>query len=140
MERFSIIGSDWMKEWQHPPLKPPVESFIEGDRYTVRIDLPGVDPNAIEITARGTSLTIKGRREKRGSGDAQYYQREPHFGAFERSLRLPEDVRAETLQAKYHHGILELTTRIDNESPPRKIKLRVSSTSTPRLLPWRGPT
>jgi HSP20 family protein len=66
-------------------------------------------------------LTTKGSREdKRESKKADFFRREMRYGSFERSISLPEGVKAEDLKATYHDGVLELTAPMPRKPYPRK--------------------
>ncbi len=125
LERFGF-EHNWVKEWQSMPLRPPVESFIDGGKFTVRIDLPGVNPADISARIAGGVLTVKGHREeKQESRSVQYLRRERRYGSFERIIQLPEGVEAEGLKATYRHGVLELTARLSKEATPREFTVQI---------------
>jgi HSP20 family protein len=106
--------------------RPAMESCIEESRFIVRTDLPGIDPKDVEIKVVGGVLTIKGaREEKRESKKADYMRREIRYGSFERSMTLPEGIKAEDLKATYHDGVLELSAPMPKEAAPKEIKIQV---------------
>ena len=110
--------ADLFRPWGTMKGSPPIDSVGEDSRYTARIDLPGVDPNKTAIEVTGDLVTIKGYRYGYGkSRDANCFRREIRHGAFERSIRLPEGVRADDLRAIYQDGVLAL-------SAPRTMKTK----------------
>jgi HSP20 family protein len=125
LERFGL-EHNWIKEWESLPLRPALESFVDKDQFTVRVDLPGVDPNDVEVKVTSGLLTIKGHRyEKQESKTAHYLRRERRYGVFERVMQLPEGVRGEDLKAHYRGGVLELTARLPQEAAAKEIKVQV---------------
>jgi HSP20 family protein len=103
-----------------------MESCIEEGRFIVRTDLPGIDPKNIDIKVVSGVLTIKGsREEKHESKKADYLRREIRYGSFERSMSLPEGIKAEDLKATYHDGVLELSAPMPKEAAPKEIKVQV---------------
>jgi HSP20 family protein len=107
-------------------MRPALESCIEGDRFIVRTDLPGIDPNNIDIKVVGNLLTIKGsREEKHETKKADFFKREVHYGSFERSVALPEGIKAEDLKASYQDGVLELNAPMPKEAVPKEVKIQV---------------
>jgi HSP20 family protein len=105
---------------------PPIESFVENGDFVVRADLPGVDPKDVEITVTGNVLQIRGHRESaEETRQRDYYHREVHYGAFERSIQLPEGVNATDVKASYQSGVLELRAPLPRESKPHKVAVRV---------------
>jgi HSP20 family protein len=114
------------KDWESLPLRPALESFVDGDRLTIRVDVPGIDPERIDVRVVGGFLTIKGSREEsQESKHAQYYRRETHYGAFERTIQLPEGVKAEDLKATHKNGVLELTATLPKEGASKQVKVQV---------------
>jgi HSP20 family protein len=125
LEHFGL-EHHWPKDWASQPLRPALESFVEGDRLTIRVDLPGIDPHSIDIRVVGGFLTIKGSRDqKQECRHAQYYRRETRYGAFERTIQLPEGVKAEDLKAIHKNGVLELTATLPKEGASKQVKVEV---------------
>ncbi|SRR5579875_3119731 len=128
---FDELFERWFDgRWGFPAttstLVPAIESFVEGDKLVVRADLPGVDPKDVEITVSGGNLIIRGKREQRrehASGDMIH--REIRYGAFERSLPLPEGVKAEDIKATYNHGVLELAIPLPSSMVAHKVPIEV---------------
>ena len=114
------------KNWGSPALRPALESFVNGDQLTIRVDLPGIDPESIDVRVVGGFLTIKGSREENHeSKHAQYYRRETRYGVFERTIQLPEGVKAEDLKATHKNGVLELTATLPKEGAAKQVKVQV---------------
>jgi HSP20 family protein len=73
-------------------------------------------------------LTIKGSRdEKSETRKADYLHREIRYGSFERSISLPEGIKADDLKATYHDGVLELTAPMPKEAIPKEVKIQVEA-------------
>jgi HSP20 family protein len=116
----------WPKEGEYLPHRPALESFVNGDKLTILVDVPGVDPEGIAVRVVGGFLTIKGTREENErSQHAQYNCRETRYGAFERTIQLPEGVKAEDLKATHQHGVLELTATLPEEGASKEVKVQV---------------
>jgi HSP20 family protein len=112
--------------------RPPIESRVEEGKFIVRADLPGIDPKDVEIKVVGNVLTIKGsREEKRENKKADYVAQEIRYGAFERSIRLPEGIKAEDLKATYRHGVLEVSAPMPKEAVPKQVTIQVESPEPP---------
>jgi HSP20 family protein len=111
---FSRFFADWGRD---SPARvrssgwyPAVESYVEGDKLIVRVDLPGIDPKEVEILVVDNQLIIKGERKatREHNGDSHLY-REVHYGRFERTLPLPKRVSADNVNARYNEGVLEIS-------------------------------
>jgi HSP20 family protein len=125
LERFNLSHRS-VREPGSATLRPAIEVFADNDLFAVRIDLPGIDATRLEIKVKGGFLIIRGtRREKQQPGSAHFYQREIRYGAFERSIQLPESVKAEDLKATYVDGVLEIVVTVPANSVSRKIRVEV---------------
>ncbi|HVB79365.1 MAG TPA: Hsp20/alpha crystallin family protein [Candidatus Binataceae bacterium] len=134
LERFGV-DRDWFGSFpldrefyggREASLRPAIESYAENGKFIVRADLPGIDAKNVDIKVVGDVLTIKGQREeKRETKKADYLRREVRYGAFERSISLPEGIKAEDLKATYRDGILELTATMPKEAAPKEVKIQV---------------
>jgi len=114
------------RNWESPGLRPALESFVNDDQLTIRVDLPGIDPQSIDVRVVGGFLTIKGSREENHeSRHAQYYRRETRYGVFERTIQLPEGVKADDLKATHKNGVLELTATLPKEGAAKQVKVQV---------------
>jgi HSP20 family protein len=100
----------------------PVESFVEENRYVVRADLPGVDPDEdIDVTVDGDVLTIRGERHQE---DRRNGHSEIRYGSFTRSVRLPQGAGTTDVVARYDAGVLEVTVPL-HEEPAETITVAV---------------
>ena len=78
--------------------------------WTVEVPVPGFNPSQIDVTVEDRVLTVTGKTDRR---------------SFQRSLLLPEDVDAETIDAKVEHGMLTLALHLHPKAQPRKIEIKV---------------
>lgn len=125
------LGREFFADWEALPERPAIETRVEDGKFIVHADLPGIDPKDVDIKVVGDVLTIKGsREEKRETKKADYFRREIRYGAFERSVGLPEGIKAEDLKATYHDGVLELTAPMPKEAAPKEVKIQVESSKS----------
>lgn len=106
---------------------PPVESWVDRDakKYNLRVALPGIDPNKVQLNVEGNTLVISGEHEgTEEKKDADYQYREFSYGRFERSVELPESVEGEKLTAEYKDGVLEISAPMSAAALPRKIEIK----------------
>jgi HSP20 family protein len=89
---------------------PDIEVFERQGQLVVRADLPGMTKDDVNVRIIEGVLTLRGERkqEKEITRD-DYYQSERSYGAFHRTLVLPEGVKAEQVQATFKNGVLEVT-------------------------------
>jgi HSP20 family molecular chaperone IbpA len=99
-----------------------VEDRLEDDRYVLRAELPGVDPEKdVSITVDDGVLTITAERREESTEKGRT---EFHYGSFERRVTLPKGAQEDKLTAEYKDGILEITVPIASEqAQPRTIPI-----------------
>lgn len=94
------------------------------DAYVVMAAVPGVEPENVDVSIEDGVLSIKGEFQRRNEVDEQnYLRRELHYGAFERSLRLPPSIDFDRTEAAFENGMLTLTLPKRPEARPRSIKI-----------------
>ena len=89
---------------------PPTDIFARGDDLGIRIDLAGVHPEDVSITFAQGVLTVSGERRtwQDTDGDDSFQIRERFYGAFRRSINLPEGTQESQISAEFEDGMLEL--------------------------------
>lgn len=94
------------------------------DNYIVETDLPGINPDDINITLHENTLTVSAElnREDLQEGDRQIIN-ERRYGRFQRSVRLPETVDADKVEANFENGVLMLTIAKSEVTKPRQISV-----------------
>lgn len=103
------------------------------DAYVVKAQLPGINPEEIEVTYDSNLLTIKGEiREDEEVKKERYHIRERRFGSFSRSITLPFAVKADKIEAKYEAGVLKLTLPKSEEAKPKKIVVQIAP--SPKMI------
>ena len=106
---------------------PAVDIHEYSDRFELLVDLPGVDPKAVEITLDNGVLTLSGARRDKNrvevkSDSAPLQQRaERRFGRFHRRFILPDTVDAEKVKATGSEGVLEISIAKQPKAQPRRI-------------------
>jgi HSP20 family protein len=102
---------------------PAVDVFDRKDAVVLKAELAGMDPDDIEIEVEDNVLTIKGERTfEEKVDDERYYRVERRFGSFQRSLALPQGVKAGEIQAGYEDGILTVTVPKAEEEKAQRIE------------------
>lgn len=116
------------------PLGMPIDIYRSDDgAYHVETDLPGVDPDSIEVTVEHNTLTIKAERGPRYGDDEQVIVAERPQGMFTRQLALGEGVDSENLTAGYSEGVLHVTIPASPKAQARRIDITHGPT-TPRTI------
>ena len=103
---------------------PAVDIRERGNEYVLQVDLPGVDPKQVEITAEDGVLEIKGERNSEMKQSQEGFTRvERSFGMFYRRFNLPDGVDADGIRANAEHGVLTVTIPKAEARKPRKIEV-----------------
>ncbi len=107
---------------------PPVDITEYPDRFELAVDLPGVDPDKVEVTLEDGVLSLSGERQPptpkgNGNQDESRMRIERRYGRFYRRFVLPETVDAERVQATGRNGVLEITIPKQAKALPRRIKV-----------------
>jgi HSP20 family protein len=103
---------------------PAVDIHENDDSYSVKVDLPGVSKDDIQVDLHDSTLTIKGEKKFEDNISRYNYLRvERAYGTFVRSFTLPQSVDADKIQATYKDGVLELTIPKKEEAKPKQIQI-----------------
>lgn len=103
----------------------PLDVIENEDAYLVKANLPGIQPDDIEITFTDNVLTIKGEMKSEDEvKEARYHMRERRYGAFSRSITLGDRVNGEKIQASYDSGVLTLSLPKAEEARPKRIEIK----------------
>jgi HSP20 family protein len=104
---------------------PPLDVRESEDRYEVKVDLPGLDPNDVNVTFEDGMLTIGGKRqfESEDRGDT-WHRIERGFGTFARSIRLPQTADTERIEASFDKGVLTVTVPKTEQAKPKTIQVQ----------------
>jgi len=102
-------GGRWMT--------PLVDTFVKGNIYHIKAELPGVSTEDIDLSVDKNVLTLKGERKSdKETKDEDYYLRETRFGSFVRRFDLPAGANTDDIHASFDNGILEITFPIDKKA------------------------
>lgn len=115
--------SNWATTgWRRPPV--PMDAFRRGDEFIVLMDLPGVDPDSIDLTVQRNVLTVRAERRIVLDEYDEALVAERPTGTFSRQLFLGENLDVDNLKADYEHGVLTVSIPVAEEARPRKIEIQ----------------
>jgi HSP20 family protein len=114
-------------EWPHWGVgkwSPAVDVAEDDKTVTVRAELPGIDPQDLDVTVVGKQLILSGeKQESTESKEKGVYHSETRYGSFRRTVPLPEGVDTEHVDAEYAHGVL--TLRLPKTAPANQKRIEV---------------
>lgn len=116
----SAATADWI---------PPADVEEYQDRFVLKMDIPGIDPNAVDITLEQGVLTVSGNRAKeRTENDTVIRERsERALGRFHRRFALPETADSNGVQAAGKNGVLQIVIPKQPKAQPKRIKVAMES-------------
>jgi len=111
-------------------VRMPMDLYRSGDTFTVKMDLPGVDPKSIDVDVDDRTLTVRAERpaevvETTGEKNG-WVSRERSFGTYARQISLGTGLDLSKIAAGYVDGVLTLTIPVAEEAKPRKISVTTS--------------
>jgi HSP20 family protein len=107
--------------------RPLVDVVDSKDGILLKVEVPGVKQEDINISIEENTLTVKGERKHESRVDEEGYSRfERSYGTFERSVLLPPTVDADHVKATYKDGVLEIQLPKKEEARPKAIKVEVA--------------
>lgn len=119
---------------ERPSVLPmPMDAYRDGDQFVVRLDLPGIEPDSIDLTVERNVVTVSATRSWRRDGRHEVIVAERPQGMFRRQLFLGEGLDSEGLSASYEQGVLTVTLPVAEQAKPRKVEIS-GSTSGAALI------
>lgn len=123
----------------------PMDLYRDGDEFVVKIDLPGVDPDSIDIDVDDRTLSVRAEREQEeihsDDENHRWVSRERSYGSYARQLTLGQGLNVGEITADYADGVLTLKIPVAEEAKPRKVKVNkgkvpveVESTAEPEPI------
>ncbi|MBN1347738.1 MAG: Hsp20/alpha crystallin family protein [Phycisphaerae bacterium] len=104
---------------------PRVNVSETEDDVKVEAELPGIDPKDVDIRLTGDVLTISGRTEQEQKDEKKnYHYHERRYGQFQRSIRLPNTVDPDKVDAAFKNGLLTVTVAKRTDVRPKRIQVK----------------
>lgn len=111
----SFTQSDWV---------PPVDINESDKEYLITVEVPQINKDDIKIQVQNGMLNISGER-KYENEDKKAHRIERFYGSFQRSFKLPDDVKEDRIHADHKNGVLYLSLPKSEERAPKKLEIKV---------------
>jgi HSP20 family protein len=108
-------------------MRLPLDAYVTPEEIVILANMPGVKPEAVEITIEGDTLTIRGERQ-RPLENVDYVMQERPFGKFQRTLNINIPVDANRAEARYENGLLTLIIPKAEAAKPKVIQVGTKQT------------
>jgi HSP20 family protein len=119
-ERGTLRGEDG-REWL-----PSLDVAETKNEIVVKAEVPGMEPKDIDVSLSDGLLTIKGeKKQEREEKEENYHLVERNYGSFTRSIRLPNEVQSDKINASYKNGVLKIVLPKSEEAKKKEIKIKV---------------
>jgi HSP20 family protein len=112
------------------PAVMPMDAWREGDSFIVEFDLPGVDPDSLDLDVERNVLTVHARRPAPDANREMVSAERPR-GVFSRQLFLGETLDTDRIEASYNGGVLRLTIPVAEKAKPRRIEITSNEEKKP---------
>jgi len=107
---------------------PPVDIYEDEHNITLKMEVPGIDENDIDVRIENNTLTVHGERKIEKEEKEENFRRvERQYGSFTRSFTLPNSVDPGQVSAHYDKGVLKINLTKKAEAKPKQIKVNVGS-------------
>ena len=110
------------------PAAMPMDAYRHGDSFYMCLDLPGINPDSIDLTVEQNVLTVRADRTPVQADDAEMIVAERPSGTFTRQVFLGETLDADNIAADYAAGVLTLTIPVRENAKLRNIQVTSSDT------------
>ena len=115
--------------WPSGGYTVPTDIFHAGDRVVVRMDLPGVNPEEVEVSVAQNAVVVNGKRTlPRSSEEIRWLRRGTFYGEFTNRIALGDGLELDKVSARYDNGVLELTIPVAESIQPKRIEIEVGGT------------
>jgi HSP20 family protein len=125
---FDPFARDLQRQFARRAFGPsavmPLDAVRRDGDAVLRFDVPGIDPDSIEVTVDGRVLSVSVTRQEERTENDKFVVRERTMGTFTRRVRLSENLNGEAVEASYGNGVLEVRIPVLEQAKPRKIEIR----------------
>lgn len=117
--------TEQLLETSFRPVGMPLDAYRQGDVFIAEFDLPGVDPDSIDLTVEKNMLSVHAERRRVESAekDVEIITSERRYGTFTRQLFLGETLDTDHIEAEYSDGVLTVKIPVAETAKPRKVQI-----------------
>jgi HSP20 family protein len=102
----------------------PMDVTRDENDVVFRFDVPGIDPDSIDVTVDQGVLSVSVKRQEEHTQDGKFFVRERSAGSVTRRVYLSDNLDADAIDASYNNGVLEVRIPVPETAKPRKIEIR----------------
>jgi HSP20 family protein len=125
---FTRNDSNDSENLSHGSFVPPVDIFENEQQIQLKLEVPGIKQQDLDIRVENHTLTVKGERKfETDQKEENFHRIERRFGTFVRTFTLPQTVDTEAVSAQYDAGVLTISLAKKPEAKPKQVKIEVNS-------------
>ena len=116
------------------PRLMPMDLYRDADSYVLNADLPGIDPQSVDVDVDGQLLSIRAERTAPARDGVRWIARERSTGSYLRRFTLGQGIDTAHISASYDNGVLSVVLPVTEKAKPRKVEVQsgvVSSEAAP---------
>lgn len=111
---------------------PPVDIYEDANRLVLKLEVPGIPQDDLQINLENQTLTVKGERKLvKDEKEENFHRIERRYGSFIRSFTLPATIETDSAQANHDNGVLSITLHKKEAAKPKQLKIEIGSNSKP---------
>lgn len=113
---------------------PPVDVYEDAQKVVLKLEVPGIKQDDLDIRLENQTLTVKGERKfEKEEKEENFHRIERRYGSFVRSFTVPQTVETESVAADYNAGVLTITLNKKAEAKPKQVKIGIGSSSSEQV-------
>jgi HSP20 family protein len=115
---------------------PPVDIYEDANRLVLKLEVPGIPQEDLQINLENQTLTVKGERKfVKDEKEENFHRIERRYGSFVRSFALPATIETDSAQASYENGVLSIALHKKEAAKPKQLKIEIGSGSNSKATP-----
>jgi len=108
------------------PRLMPMDVYRDADNYVLNADLPGIDPQSVDVDVDGQLLSIRAERTAPARDGVRWIARERSAGSYLRRFTLGQGIDTAHISASYDNGVLSVVLPVSEKAKPRKVEVQTS--------------
>jgi HSP20 family protein len=110
---------------------PPVDIYEDEHKVTLKLEIPGVNQEDVDVRLENNTLTVRGERKfEKEEKEENFHRIERRFGSFSRSFTLPNTLDTDSVHANYENGVLKIELAKRAEAKPKQIKVNITGSKS----------
>jgi HSP20 family protein len=109
---------------------PPVDIYEDAHQLVLKLEVPGIKQDALDVNVENQTLTVKGERKFESDEKEENFHRiERRYGSFVRTFTLPQTVDTGSVKASYDAGVLTISLAKKEAAKPKQVKVEIGTTA-----------